>query len=358
MLVFTLKGKLIFDGTQFVNLRRQNINTIRSHIIPKIIDDDYLTGFGYKLNVKSTIFKDAKSSDLVKGFNLIVDSIKYQDIFDSFFELEVHNYDRFSNRLDAYVFPSLEFLKLCYWFYICSTIQDSSSKLLQIKREIHGKSKVINEPSRASQSDELREDLLNCTSDFYGEMMFASLSHTNGYDITLNKSNDFIIKNNVAEVKSIHDKFDKEILDQDRRPLLTTSLPDNFAYSEVINLICDQIMREKWKCHLISALRKRPKIILFNVAQMQELRHATMFMEQQELKKSFNNILVRPLSLINNQDFIPVLVALENIYQYHVISFFHFLAPVIYSNGNPELDLSRYSMDYFRDNIGLEGIML
>ena len=96
---------------------------------------------------------------------------------------------------------------------MCSTIPDSSSKLLQIKKEIFGKSKVISGPSRASQSsDELREDLLNSASDFYGEMMFASLSHRSGHSISLTKSDDFIIKNNVAEVKSIHDKFDKEIL--------------------------------------------------------------------------------------------------------------------------------------------------
>ena len=57
-----------------------------------------------------------------------------------------------------------------------------------------------------------------------------------------------------------------------------------------------------------------------------------MFMEQEGLKKSFNNILDRPLSLINNPDFIPVLVALENIYQSHVMSFFHFIATVNYRN--------------------------
>ena len=91
MLIVTLKGTLIFDGTEFVNLRKQNIHTIRNHIIPKIIDDDYLTCFGYNLNVKSTMFKDAKSSDIMRGFNMIIDSIKYEDIFESFFELEVHN---------------------------------------------------------------------------------------------------------------------------------------------------------------------------------------------------------------------------------------------------------------------------
>jgi hypothetical protein len=61
---------------------------------------------------------------------------------------------------------------------------------------------------------------------------------------------------------------------QNSRPLLTTSLPDNFGYNDMMDVIIyNQIIREKWKHHLISALKKRPKLILFNVTQSQRLRH-------------------------------------------------------------------------------------
>lgn len=54
------------------------------------------------------------------------------------------------------------------------------------------------------------------TSDFYSELMFIVLSYNIGYRVSLNKKNDFIIYSDIAEVKSIHDKFDNSLLDQNR----------------------------------------------------------------------------------------------------------------------------------------------
>ena len=91
--------------------------------------------------------------------------------------------------------------------------------------------------------------------------MFAVLSHKDSHNISFNRNDDFVIDNGLAEVKSIHDKFVKEALDKDSHYILKKSLPDNFGYDDVKEIICDQITREKWKYHLNHAIKKKkPKI--------------------------------------------------------------------------------------------------
>lgn len=160
-------------------------------------------------------------------------------------------------------------------------------------------------------------------------MMFAMLSSIFGHNVSLNKSNDFVIDNCIAEVKSIHDKFDKKILDEDLDSILKMLLPDNFGYEDLLDIICQQITREKWVCHLKRAIKKqKAKIILFNVTQSQQLHRVSIFLEEKKMRKSFEHTLARCISFINNNECIPVLVILENIHQYHTMSFFCFLAAV------------------------------
>jgi hypothetical protein len=326
------------------------IDKIKSDLVPSIVDDDYIVCYGYKINVKSTIFKDAKSSDLIKGFNLIIDSTENEDIFKSFFKVEIYNYCLYLSGFDAYYLPSLEFLKLCYWFYMCSQILESQPKLFQIKREVLSKSQVLNSYSEASQA---YEDLLNSTSDFYSEMMFAVLSHKFGHNVSFNKTNDFIIDKNIAEVKSIHDKFDKKILDKDSS-ILKMSLRDNFGYEDLLDIIYHQITRKKWVDHLERAIKKqKAKIILFNVTQSQQLQPVSIFLEEKQLRRSFEYTLAKCIPFINNDECIPVLVILENIHQYHIMSFFCFLVPVKDKNNNPELDLCNYNPSYLKNKIFL-----
>ena len=68
--------------------------------------------------------------------------------------------------------------------------------------------------------------------------MFAVLSHIFDHNVSLNKNNDFVIDNNIAEVKSIHDKFDNKILDKDLGPILKMSLHDNHSKACSFNTLC------------------------------------------------------------------------------------------------------------------------
>jgi hypothetical protein len=132
------------------------------------------------------------------------------------------------------------------------------------------------------------------------------------------------------------------------------SLPDSFSYNDLKDTMYNQITREKWIYHLNRAIKKKkPKIILFNVAQSQELQRVTILLEEKGLRKTFGCILDKCMSFINNNDCIPVVAALESMYQYHIMSFFCFLAPVKDKHSNLELDLSKYKTEHLRDSIFL-----
>ena len=114
MLFIRINDTLVLDGSGFISLFNENaphfvIN--KNNLIPRIVDDDYIVWYGYKINVKSIIFEDAKSSDLIKGFNLIIDSTEKENIFKSFFKGEIYNYYCYLSGFDAYYLPSIEFAR-------------------------------------------------------------------------------------------------------------------------------------------------------------------------------------------------------------------------------------------------------
>jgi hypothetical protein len=357
MLSMSLNNTLLLDGNEFVRLYNENAPRFDFQKMAKglhaaKIDNDYLTYLGYKINTRSTIFKDAISDEVLAGWNKVVRDDKFQDILGAFFDTEIYNYCRYLNGLDAYIVPSLELTKLCYWHCKSSRIPGSDSKLSKIRKEILGKSRVLINYSKSSESVTAYEDLLDSTCDLYSEMMFAVLSQLGGHNVTLDKDKDFIVDNYVAEVKSIHDRLDIRRLDANAGQWLQMSLPDLFTVDDLKNLICDQVRREKWICHLKKAIKKqKAKIIFFNATHSQELHRLGIFLEEKQLRKSFDTTLRATLSFVNNVDSVPVLVMVENIHEHHFTSFFCFLVPVISKNTNPELNLSRYTSEYIKNNI-------
>jgi hypothetical protein len=353
----SLNNTLLLDGNEFIRLYNENaprfdFQKMEKGLHAAKVDNDYLTYLGYKINTKSTIFRDATSDEVLGGWNKVVRDDKYGDTLGAFFDTEIYNYCRYLRGLDAYIVPSLELTKLCYWHYKCSKIHGGDSKLSKIRKEILRKSRALINYSQSSESVSAYEDLLDSTSDLYSEMMFAVLSQLSSHNVTLNKDKDFIVDNYIAEVKSIHDRFDIKRLDANAGQWLQMSIPDLFTADDLKNLICDQVRREKWICHLKKAIKnQKAKIIFFNATHSQELHRLGIFLEEKQLRKSFDTTLRTALSFVNNADSVPVLVMVENIHEHHITSFFCFLVPVMNKNTNPELDLSRYTEEYVKNNI-------
>ena len=220
------------------------------------------------------------------------------------------------------------------------------------KNEILGKSRAIKKHSKASESIEAYEDLLNTTSDFYTEIMFAVLSQLSGYNISLNKTNDFVVDNKVAEVKSIHDIFDTNLLDKNARPFLQMSLTTNFSLHDLKQTIAEQVSRNKWKYHISKAIKKQNgNIILVNATQSQGLQPVSIFLEEKKLRQTFNHILDESLAHIKSNDSNPVLVILETMGINHIVTPFWFPVPITNKFTNPELDLNRYNVVYITNNL-------
>ena len=90
LIILKLKDNIIIDGTEFVEIadtHHPNIimKEIRDSLYPQVIDNNYVKCFGYKFNIKSTIYVDAIPQELIKGWNTIIDLGKSIDILDSFF---------------------------------------------------------------------------------------------------------------------------------------------------------------------------------------------------------------------------------------------------------------------------------
>lgn len=88
-----------------------------------------------------------------------------------------------------------------------------------------------------------------------------------------------------------------------------------------------QIKRNKFVKHLKKAIRQG-KVIFFNITEAYYCHIIIMFLEQNNKRKNFNEILKIALYLTNRKDTVPVVIMLENTSEIHIISFIIFNTPV------------------------------
>ena len=251
--------------------------------------------------------------------------------------------------MNGYLYPILNLLKLCYWYNKCSSNAGSHPKLRKIKEELLGKSRALNKFKKSLQAVQEYENLINFASDAYSELMFATLCETNGHTITFEKNKDFIINQIDAEVKSFHDKPTSEDMKLENN-MFYKELPDNFTLHDLKIEMTKQINRNKFIEHLRKAI-KQGKIIFFNITEAYYCHFVSMFLEQNNLRKEFDEVLKTALSLTNRNDIVPVIIMLENTAKVHSTSFIIFNAPVKNNGKFSELDQSRFTDQYIYENM-------
>ncbi len=210
-MIFEMIKNTIVDDTEFEEIVKKYapnfiMKEIRNSLYPQLINNNYFKCFGYKFNIKSTIFAEATPQELIDGWNNIKDSEESVDIIDSFFEIELVNYNKILVGKSGFLFSILTFLKLCYWFNKCNNIESSQPKLRKIKQELLAKSQVLRQFEKSSEALQEYDNLTTFTTDAYSELMFAALCNMTGNVISFQKNKDFIINQIDAEVKSFHDK--------------------------------------------------------------------------------------------------------------------------------------------------------
>jgi hypothetical protein len=230
---------------------------------------------------------------------------------------------------------------------------NSERKLKKIKDEILAKAEHLNTFNLASESMRSYEDLLNSTCDLYSELMFASICKTKGMDVKLNEVNDFLIDNQIAEVKSIHDDYNRAHFDLND-DLLTKSITNSYRIEDLQDEISTQLLQPKWHDHLSKAISKQKgKIVFVNATQSPNLGRISVFIEEHNLKRDIKKILNSAMEFMDKQDVLPVLVTMEAIHNLHVVSFMLFLLPIRRLNGCSQIDVNRYNKNFLRQNIFL-----
>jgi|GEM_PF-2051128 hypothetical protein len=183
--------------------------------------------------------------------------------------------------------------------------------------------------------------------------MFASICQIRGMDVTLNTENDLVINDQIAEVKSIHDVYNRTHFDQNDG-LSTRSVTDSFKIDDLADEISTQLLRKKWYDHLSKAIGKQKgKIVFVNATQSPDLGRGTVFIDEHNLERDIKKIIHKAMKYIDKNDVIPVIVTMEAIHKLHVVSSLLFLLPITCLNVNPEIGMRRYNKNFLKQNIFL-----
>lgn len=349
--IIQINNSIIVDGTEFGSFYHNNwphikFDNLANFLEPRSLDQDYLRYSGYDLNVC------AKPTEIVEGHRIVTASDTDCNIKQGYLKMEIVYYELLLKGHNSYLFPTHELLKLLYWFSKSANIPNSEGRLRNIKQEVLSKAKILNELNLDSESMRSYEDLVNSTCDFYSELMFASICNIDGLDVTFNKANDFLINGQVAEVKTIHDDYNRTNFEQNNS-LLTKSIPNSYRINDLKDELSEQLDRKKWCDHLSKAVCQTGKIVFVNATQSPALGRVAVFIEEHGLQQDIKKIVYKAKEFMDKSDVIPAVIAMEAIHNRHVISSLLFLVPITRLNGSAEIDEKRYNRNYIKENIFL-----
>ena len=172
---------------------------------------DYIETAGHIINVKSTIYSKANSSDIVNGWNLLNTKIDITKLFQLFFILEIRELNQFykemTNKGSAIKGAEsiiVMWVRLLYWYFRWSIIPSFKEK----ENDVHDKLRLSNELlEKAKESGidiEKVKQAFRQINTTISELMIIGLIHdTNSNVISFKKNHEFLIANKIAEVKTI-----------------------------------------------------------------------------------------------------------------------------------------------------------
>lgn len=182
---------------------------------PRVSSEDSVNLFGYEFNIKSTIYREINPSTLISM--LLNFKQNFENVFRAFLNFEIYTYAQHVKGRDIFLFPSLDIIKFAFWSSQGTSIPILNNRIKNIRNHILNKANLVLSDQQivsvSTDSESLSNnflDLLNSTSDFCNEIMFAYLCHFYGYNVSIAGNHDFMINNKVsAEIKTIHDKLNK-----------------------------------------------------------------------------------------------------------------------------------------------------
>lgn len=212
---FKIRDRVIMDSEGFlssINRGELPVNLKDAYMTPRAHRELLELG-GWKLNVVSTIDGSANSEVLIKGWESLGKLVPIDRLFLPFLYSTVIDYVRL-RFMDAE--PQwAKLLRLCYWYWRCLEINDSSfrHKQSEIKRQIRKPLINVEKELGANVRDFIDRNIKLGTvvTNYANELMFAALCHRLGYAVNFHKKHDFLVNSVPAEVKSVysHIRLDK-----------------------------------------------------------------------------------------------------------------------------------------------------
>jgi hypothetical protein len=275
----------------------KDVNRFDSHLLKSLtleaIDENWIALTGWQFYVSRAIYKEAKPSDVLDGWNLLQNEKLPVDIFtQAFYVTSLYTWLSHNSNKNVKVDPDthisnllvpelLELLKLCYWVNRCRNTLDSKSFLIKfneakiglgfrnerkLRKQLKDKFKrfgKIGQDENIPQSirevfairfvGELERFRMNLTS-FTSEFMCAGLIQQQGLEVefistTQAKTCDFLVKSYATEVKTFLDRayYGREIESSIEKELEAT------------------LKRAKATQDINDSLRKKAEVILMDL---------------------------------------------------------------------------------------------
>jgi hypothetical protein len=158
-------------------------------------------------------------------------------------------------------FTVLGLLRLCYWYYNCSSIETFHIKENEIREKIRGALLMVENSSEAELQDKLDifRTAIDCCS---SEVMFASLATKVGRQVSFDGVHDLVINDIPAEVKTIHNKIILKMDNEGNHYVMAKG--EKFGEISLKPEIVEEVARKKWGDHIGKAICQGGLIIFVN----------------------------------------------------------------------------------------------
>lgn len=260
------------DATEFESnfnsrLAPSDLSPTDAQTRPSDLDGENILIGGWRFNVKSTVFSVSTVNEVIQGWNLIEknlskNNISMERLFNPIFRSLKLDYNiLFSGtgimQLD---FAIIVLIRLCYWYYKCSSLQLFSIKQNEIREKIQGSLEMIE--GTADRDFKSKMDLFrNALEDYLSELMFPSLISTQK-KVSFDPKHDFVVEGIPVEVKTIHDRI---IVQNDGHgdyyPLVKN---EKFGVITTKEEIVEQVTRKKWSDHIGKAIKQGGLMLFVN----------------------------------------------------------------------------------------------
>ena len=308
---FKVNNRTIVDSEKFVSEVEGTVLNFRledSDIAPCVVDSESLAIGGWKLNVVSLIDSEATSEFVAEGWKSLEQLVPLRRLMIPFLISTVIYYARFGVAPIEPHWTSL--LRLCFWYQKCLGINDSHFhyKQSEIKRAIL-KPLSNTEKFRNKPKDFLpaMEQLNKTVTSYTSELEFPSLAYEQGYAVSFNKENDFVIDGLPVEVKSVR----SHITIEHQESGIPNLKIHGQVFGEKVNHydeLCNFIKSRKVWRHICKGYCQNGKIIFLDATYTFASILLYLLTPNKEVDLSFGGALKVAVKIAKEKKHLPVIV--------------------------------------------------